>query len=167
MALSEQKSSILITGDENGLGLVLAQRLVVLGHQVIVVGRSQIKLDHARKQCEHLITLLADINQENDRVTLFERVVDDFPQVNVLINNAGDHHFLPPLTDLTSRDWEVHQEILVSNLVAPLHLSTMFLPHLSQHAHALIVNVTSIFSFFPLYNFPTYSAANGELFSFT
>ena len=69
----------------------------------------------------------------------------------------------PPLKDTSETDWSVHKEEFQVNLLAPMHLSVLLLPHFQQKANALIVNVTSIFAFFPLASHPTYSATKGKI----
>jgi uncharacterized oxidoreductase len=56
---------------------------------------------------------------------------------------------------------------LAINLDAPIHLSTLLIPGLSQRKDAAIVNITSGLAFSPLANVPVYSATKAALRSFT
>ena len=158
-ALAEQKSSILIIADEYGLGYVFINKLLELGHEVIAVGRNKAKLDHFTVENPRLRTVLTNVDNENDRIALYQRVLADYPEVNVLVYDAGVHHFLPPLQDTTDKIWTNHMEEISSNLVAPMHLSELFMEHLASKSHAMIINVSSCFAFFPYSNFPMYCAA--------
>jgi uncharacterized oxidoreductase len=60
----------------------------------------------------------------------------------------------------------MHEEIAI-NLDAPLHLTSLLLPHLLKQERAAIVNVTSGLSFVPLTATPVYCATKAALHSFT
>jgi len=163
----QDKSCIVITGAESGIGLELAKVFISQGHQVIGVGKRQDKLDAAKSQCSQLITVLCDLNIENERVAMVQKLFSDFPQVNVLINNAGVDRFPPPLSQTSDHDWACYKEEIEINLIAPIHLSILFAPHLTQKGNAMIVNVTDEKAFVPSAREPAYSAAKAGLHSFT
>ncbi|HEX9957136.1 MAG TPA: SDR family NAD(P)-dependent oxidoreductase, partial [Fibrella sp.] len=106
-----------------------------------------------------------DVGQAADRVALLEWVRSDFPQVNVLINNAGIQRRMQ-LTN-SVEDWSECQQEIAINLEAPIHLSTLFIPHLMQHPRSAIMNVTSGLAFVPGAFAPIYSATKAALHSFT
>ncbi|GAB3642443.1 SDR family oxidoreductase [Spirosoma arcticum] len=105
------------------------------------------------------------MGQASDRVALFNWVRSDFPQVNVLINNAGIQRRMPLTSG--SGNWSESQAEIAINLEAPLHLSTLFIPHLQQKPKAAIINVTSGLAFVPGAFAPIYSATKAALHSFT
>jgi uncharacterized oxidoreductase len=162
---SQNKSTIFITGGGTGIGLALAQRLLALGHVVIVAGRRQAQLDQAQKENPALKTIQGDIGSDTSRIALFEKVVREFPDVNVLINNAGISNGAksPPLKDTTPADWQKHKDVIDINLVGTIHMSILFLPHLTTKQNALIANNTSILAFFPYAASVTYSATKGAI----
>src|SRR4051812_13990954 len=104
--LKSGKHSILVTGGSSGIGLELARCFVNLGHEVIAVSRSQEKLDKAKQSCPQLITFIADTSNENGRQALHAKIQTDFPQVDVLINNAGANLFPRNLAQTQQEDWE-------------------------------------------------------------
>ncbi len=162
---SENKSSILITGGSSGIGLALAQSFLVMGHEVIIVDKDQSKLDQAKKQHDKLSIICMDISNDQGRIQLKDRILSEFPQVNFLVNNAAVNPRPPLLKDTTESDWAMHKEEVQVNLLAPMHLSILLLPHFQQKPQAAIVNVSSIFAFIPLASHPTYSATKGNVFS--
>jgi uncharacterized oxidoreductase len=165
--LAKNKSCIVITGAESGIGLSMAKIFVSQGHQVIAVGKRQEKLDEAKSLCPQLITVFSDLSIENQRVALMQRITADFPQVNVLINNAAVNRFPAPITQATEQDWEVYKEEINTDLIAPIHLAILFLPHLVQKQNSLIVNVTCETAFVPVAIEPAYSASKAGMHSFT
>jgi uncharacterized oxidoreductase len=147
----ESKSTILITGGGTGIGLALAQRFLALGHVVIAVGRRQTVLDEAAKNNPGLLTVQGDIGSDATRITLFEKVVKDFPDVNVLVNNAGFGNFgASPLKDTTADDWQSHKDVIETNLTGSIHMSILFIPHFLTKSNAMIINNTSMLAFFPI-----------------
>jgi uncharacterized oxidoreductase len=160
-----KKCTILITGVGSGIGLALAKNLISLGHKVIGVERDQGKI----QSCKSHVTdcWVYDIGQESDRVNLVERIKLQCSDINVLINNAGVNNFVPLLKDTTESDWALHKEELNVNLVAPIHLSILLLPHLVSKDNGLIINVTDVLAFVPAARFPTYCATKAALHSFT
>ena len=63
--------------------------------------------------------------------------------------------------------WERVREEIAINFEAPVHLSTLFIPHLRKQTRAAIVNITSGLSFAPMARVPVYCATKAALHSFT
>lgn len=157
--------TVLITGGGSGIGLALAERFLRAGSDVIICGRRAGKLRDAQAAHPGLHTRVCDVETAPGRLSLFEWAVGEFPQLNVLVNNAGIQRRVAQLAD--EHDWErAHQEIAI-NLEAPLHLSGLFIPHLRKQKRAAILNVTSGLGFAPLASTPIYSATKAALHSFT
>lgn len=165
-----KKSSVLITGADSGIGFAYAKHLLNLGHEVMSVGRKREKLEEAKMLCPQLITCQLDLADEQQRKKLYNDITAHFPQMNVLINNAGISGYGTAVTDMkdtTEEEWKQMSYEFNTDLVAPIHLSTLFLPHLLSKERALIANVTSLEAFVPSAQEPVYSAAKAGLHSFT
>jgi len=156
--------TILVTGGASGIGLALAERFLSAGNTVIAVGRRRDKLEEAKAKHPALHVRACDVADPGQRIALRDWAVKEFPQVNVLINNAGVQQRL----DLRApQDWEALRAELAINLDAPIHLANLFAAHFLKQPQAAIVNVTSGLSFSPLANVPVYSATKAALRSFT
>jgi uncharacterized oxidoreductase len=158
-------NTILITGGASGIGLALAERFLAHGSTVIICGRREDKLLEARQQHPGLHIRVADVAREADRIALTEWVQQAFPQVNVLVNNAGIQR-RGSLTEMTET-WSQYQSEIAINLEAPIHLALLFIPHLRQQQNPAIINVTSGLAFSPLAIAAVYSATKAALHSFT
>jgi uncharacterized oxidoreductase len=160
-------NTVLITGGASGIGLALATRLLAAGHKVIVAGRRADVLESAKSQ--GLLTVQGDVSTDEGRIALATKVIADYPDVNVLINNAGIQNRLAPLTDPAhgGQLWEQHKAEIGINLLAPMHLSFLFIPHFQTKPRAQIVNVTSGLSFAPASWMATYCATKAAAHSFT
>jgi len=156
--------TILITGGTSGIGLELAKLLLQRGNTVLVTGRAPAKLEAAKRSLAGLHTYKSDVSDPQAIRELFSRVLEDFPALDVLINNAGIMRNLNlklerELTDAT-REIEI-------DLNGPLWMIQQFLPHLKGRGEALIVNVTSGLAFVPLPVSPVYCAAKAALHSYS
>jgi uncharacterized oxidoreductase len=159
-------NTVLITGGASGIGLALAVRFLQAGSTVIVVGRRADKLAEAQQLHPGLITHQADVATAAERAELVRWVTTEYPAFNVLVNNAGIQNRIQ-LADDAASDWETRRQELVINVEAPIHLSTLLVPHLRQQPGAAIINVTSGLSFAPAAFVPMYSATKAALHSFT
>jgi uncharacterized oxidoreductase len=158
---------VVLTGAGKGIGFALAKNLLNLGHEVLIQEREQEHLDAAKMQCPELQTVQADIKTVQGRKHFAEKIIAAHPQVNVLINSATSNKFVPSLLTMSESDFPLHEFTVNVNLLAPIHLSTLFLPHFIKQPEALIANVTDILAFCPLARYPTFSATKAGLHSFT
>jgi uncharacterized oxidoreductase len=157
-------NTVLVTGGASGIGLALAERFLRAGSEVIVCGRREEKLREAQEKHPGLHIRVCDVTGESERAALFEWAVREFPRLNVLVNNAGIQ-LRVALTE--PGQWERIREEIAVNFEAPVHLSTLFIPHLGQQERAAIVNITSGLSFAPMARVPVYCATKAALHSFT
>ncbi len=158
-------NTILITGGGTGIGLALADVLVKAGNEVIICGRRQEKLAAAKQNLPDLHIKHCDVADADQRKSLFEWATGNFPNLNILINNAGiqrEINFCKGAEDTPGGESEI--EI---NLQAPVHLSALFTPYLMKQQEAAIVNVSSGLAFIPIAIMPLYCATKAALHSFS
>lgn len=151
--------TVLITGGATGIGFALAKRFHAAGNQVILVGRRENVLQEAQNQLSGSQIAVADISNADDRA----RLLRDFPNVNIIINNAAIQ-FTKPFAEQTEA--EICQEIDI-NLTAPALLTQLFLPQLHQQPHAAVINVSSGLAIVPKETCALYCATKAALHSFS
>jgi uncharacterized oxidoreductase len=155
-------NTILITGAGSGIGLSLAEDFAQLDNHVIVAGRSPEKLEIAAKK--GFKTEKVDMSDFASIQALAKRVTQNYPQLNVVINNAG----ISKLEDFVEGiDAKAEEEIITTNLLGTLRLTAAILPHLLKQKSAVIMNVSSGLAFLPNAQAPTYSATKAALHSYT
>jgi uncharacterized oxidoreductase len=157
-------NTVLITGGASGIGLALAERFLRAGSDVILCGRREEKLREVQTTHPEMKIRVCDVASEAERLALLDWAVGEFPGLNVLVNNAGIQRRVQ-LTE--TEEWGSTRQEIAINLEAPIHLSTLFIPHLSKQEHPAILNVTSGLAFVPLAGAPIYSATKAALHSFT
>lgn len=157
-------STILITGGGSGIGLAMAERFQAAGGEVIICGRRKDKLEEIKAKFPKFHTRRCDIAKDSERVDLMDWATKSFPNLNVLVNNAG----IQRQVKLSENEpWEITREEIATNFDAPVHLCRLFIPHLLKKEHSAIVNVTSGLAFSPLAFVPVYCSTKAALRSFT
>src|SRR5437762_3826069 len=87
-SMNLRNRTILITGGSAGIGLAFALKFLELGNEVIVTGRRQKVLDQAKAKHLNLHTIQSDVADPAQITSLAARVKADFPNLDVLMNNA-------------------------------------------------------------------------------
>lgn len=158
-------NTVLITGGATGIGLELAKQFIANGNNVIICGRRENKLKEAKALLPQLVTKQCDISDIDQRRKLFNFCVEQFPTINILVNNAGiqrEIDFRKGETDYLNGDNET-----AINLEATFHLTALFSPHFMKQKESAIVNVSSGLGIVPLVIVPIYSATKSALHSFS
>lgn len=162
MKLSD--NTVLITGGSSGIGLALAEAFLYEGSKVLICGRHEIRLAAARAMLPDLNTHACDVSKEGDRLALLDWVREEFPRINVLVNNAGIQRDVD-LTRGLDQFLEGENEIRV-NLEAPILLTGMFAPLLTKNRDAAVINVSSGLGFVQAATMPVYSASKAGMHGF-
>jgi len=157
---------VLITGGSEGIGRGLAERFLKAGSTVVVTGRSQERLERAARELAGLHVFRNDISQPGERIRLAEHIKSQFPNLNVVINNAGIQRRIALAADLAP--WAERQTEIDTLLSAPIHLNHLLIPPMLKHGRPCwMVNVTSGGAFIPQIFAPIYSACKAALHSYT
>jgi uncharacterized oxidoreductase len=158
-------STILITGGTSGIGLELVKQLTELGATVLVTGRNADALKETSKQFPNVNTFQSDVSDPKAIAQLYQEVTQRFPNLNLLINNAGQMRLID-LQEGTLDLENINQEI-ATNLSGTIQMVHQFLPHLLQKSSAAIVNVSSGIAFMPYSVAPIYSASKAGVRAYT
>lgn len=158
-------NTILVTGGTSGLGLELATQLLALGNTVLITGRDQARLDQTQKQLPKVHTFRSDVSDPAAIALLFQQTTQQFPDLNILINNAGEMRRLDLLDPAIDQD-DANREIAI-NLSGPVRMVQAFLPHLRTKNVAAIMNVSSGLAFIPFPISPIYGATKAGLRAYT
>lgn len=160
-------NEVLITGGATDIGFALADAFLKAGSQVVICGRRKDKLDEASARLSGVKTIQADVATPEGRSALIAQSLACFPNLNILVNNAG----ISQLIQLSDTHPGELEELLRSEVeldcIAPILLATQLLPHMKQQPSAAIVNVTTALVFAPNAAFPFYAVAKTGLPAFT
>lgn len=157
------QNTIFITGGTSGIGRALAVAFHDLGNKVIIAGRRQALLDEISAAHPGIEGIQLDISDAQDIDRVAKTLIAKYPSLNVLINNAG----IMPFDDPSSQvDDAVSQQILETNLLGPIRLTSALIGHLKAQPRATIIHNTSILAYVPIASNAVYSASKAALHSY-
>lgn len=133
-----------ITGSTSGIGKYTAIGLARLGAQVVILGRDQARLDSVLEEIKsqtgnnHVYAHKVDLSSLNEVRLLADTIKQNYPCVDVLINNAGTFH-----TDYTLSKDNIEMQFAVNHL-AHFLLTNLLLEHIKESKQGRIINVSSM-----------------------
>lgn len=133
-----------ITGGNRGIGAAAAAALAREGSGVVLAARDAERLDRVAAELEaagaRALAVPTDITNEAQVSGLFERTIERFGRVDVLINNAGAFDG-GPLDELTLATWE---KVMAVNLRGPFLCTREAFRIMKRQRSGRIINVASI-----------------------
>jgi len=165
--MPENCATTLITGASSGIGAATARTLAGKGMRVILTARRLERLLDLKTEIKEndgdVEIFQADLTREDERQSLFDKVIFTCGQPDVLINNAGAGWY----GYYANMPWEITHDILALNISASMHLTHLFLPGMLARRTGHIINIGSIAGSFPNQGVAIYSATKSFLDAFT
>ncbi|MBV8252114.1 MAG: SDR family NAD(P)-dependent oxidoreductase [Chitinophaga sp.] len=159
------QNTVLITGGSAGIGFQLATLLADAGNTVIITGRDAARLAHAATALPSVHTFNGDITNATDVNRLVAWIKHDFPDLNMVINNAGAASLNDLRADTDTFAKASHE--MLTNYLSVIRLNELLIPLLEKQSASAIVNVSSIFAFAPGKKLASYAATKAALHSYT
>ncbi|OBK53173.1 SDR family oxidoreductase [Mycobacterium sp. 1081908.1] len=156
-------NTVLVTGGGSGIGRGLAEAFHRLGNQVVIAGRRREPLQAVAADNPGIQTLSLEQGDPADIRRFATELTDRYPDLNVVVNNAG----VQRVEDLTTTSPSAAELTVAINLLGPIRLTAALLPSLLKKPRAAILNVTSGLAFIPSAVTPTYCATKAALHSYT
>ena len=98
---------VVVTGAGTGIGRATAEALAELGATIVLVGRTQSKIDEVKAAIEKsggkAEAFAADVSKEADVARLRDFVKGKWGRAKAIVNNAGNN-FISPITELVDRE---------------------------------------------------------------
>lgn len=128
--------TIVITGASDGIGAAAARSLHSLGNRIVVVGRSAEKTAAVARELDSDY-LLADFARLDDVRALAQTLLERYPRIDVLANNAGG------IMGKREETVDGHEKTLQVNHLAPFLLTNLLLDRLAE-SRASVINTSSV-----------------------
>ena len=163
----EGKKAI-ITGGDSGIGRAVALAFAREGADVLISYLSEEEpdaLETARvveEAGKRAIKAPGDISEESQCQAVVQRAVDEFGQIDVLVNNAAHQMTVSGIADVDS---ELLDRTFKTNIYAMFWLVKEALPHMPEGGS--IINVASIQAYQPSPTLLPYSSTKGAIVTFT
>lgn len=157
-------NTILITGGGSGIGRGLAEALHRFGNKVIISGRRKGHLAETIKANPGMQSVELDVNDPASIAAVAKKLIAEYPNLNVLINNAG-------IMMMDNAAGIIEEDLLVStvttNVLGPIRLTSALIEHLKKQPSATVVNMSSVLGYVPLAVAAVYSSTKAALHSYT
>ncbi|CAK1590630.1 unnamed protein product [Parnassius mnemosyne] len=144
--MSFEKKVVIITGASSGIGAATAVLFSKEGAYVVLVGRNETKLNDVASRCvtKHLI-VKADVSKEPEVKNIVDQTINEFGNIDVLINNAGLVRYgSVGMGNMLN----AYDEVMATNMRGVIQLTSLCVDHLIE-SKGNIVNVSSIGGLFP------------------
>ena len=158
-------NTILITGGNSGIGCGLAKAFHEAGNKVVIAGRRAGPLQEVADAHPGMTWHVVDMTDAAAIRAFAQEVAGAYPDLNVLVNNAGIMRIEPLAGESIGLD-DAEEQVAV-NLLGPIRLSAALLPHMRGRAGATLINVSSGLAFVPFAMVPTYCATKAAIHSYT
>jgi 3-hydroxy acid dehydrogenase/malonic semialdehyde reductase len=135
--------TVFITGATSGIGKATAEFLAKHSYRLILCGRNQDRLKELKQTLSKqtaITTLQFDVRDKEAVFSAIESLPENFRDIDVLINNAGNAHGMSSIQDGDINDWDAMLDINVKGL---LYVSRAILPKMIEKNTGFIVNIGS------------------------
>jgi NADP-dependent 3-hydroxy acid dehydrogenase YdfG len=137
------KKTVLITGATSGIGKATAIELAKEGMNLILCGRRQERLNELKTELQKqtkVHTLSFDVRDKEKVQQQINSLPEEFQQIDILINNAGNAHGLDFIQNGSTDDWDAMIDINVKGL---LYVSKQIIPQMVERGSGHIINIGS------------------------
>lgn len=155
-----EKKVMLITGASGGMGKALTEWFLKQNYRLVLHYHSRI-ID--QPESENLMTVQCDLRDENQIISMIDKINSRFGIVDVLINNAG--------ISKSSMSWKTEfdawKDTMAINLDAPFLLSKAVIPGMRTKHGGKIVNISSVVAQSGAIGTSAYAASKAGLIGLT
>jgi len=156
-------NTIFITGGGSGIGRGLAEAFHERGNKVIISGRRRGNLEEVVAANPGMAAVELDITDAPSIDAVAARLIADYRDLNVLVNNAGI--MLPDHADGPIND-KLLVDTVTTNLMGPIRMTSALVEHLKGKKDAVIAYTSSVVGFVPMAVTAVYSATKAALHSY-
>jgi 3-oxoacyl-[acyl-carrier protein] reductase len=142
----------IVTGASRGIGRSIAKRLASDEFAVVVnyagkADEAQKVVDEIRAADGEAVAIKADVGNPEDVKRLFEKTIETFGGVNVVVNNAG----IMPLSPIAKGDVETFDKVIATNLRGTFLVFAHAAQHLTEGGRIIAFSSSVLAKSFPTY----------------
>jgi short-subunit dehydrogenase len=161
--------NIIITGGTKGIGRAIADAFAAEGAHLAVCSRTASDLESMRTEYKtkfpacQLLTRPVDVSSKAQLLEFAEWILQDWEQIDALINNAGV--FIPG--EILKEESGKLETMMETNLYSAYHLTRAIAPRMIEQGKGHIFNICSIASLFAYPNGGSYSISKFAMLGFS
>lgn len=132
-----------ITGATSGIGRATAKLFAENGLKIIICGRREERLKALSQELSEFTevhTLSFDVRNRAEVEEAIKSLPQEFSEIDILINNAGNAHGLDTIDQGNVEDWDAMLDINVKGL---LYVTNTILPTMLSNKSGHIINIGS------------------------
>jgi NAD(P)-dependent dehydrogenase (short-subunit alcohol dehydrogenase family) len=160
----------LITGGNQGLGFAIARAYVGAGASVFLCARDAGRLEEARARLaveaapgQRVLAEPADVTAEADVTAVCRAAIAAFPDLHVLVNNAGVYG---PMGAIDEIDWSAWVRAIAVNFLGSVLMCRALVPHFKARGRGKIIQLSGGGATSPLPNLSAYAASKAAIVRF-
>lgn len=158
----------IVTGGNAGIGEAIAKLFAHEGAAVTITGRRNTELDRVAtaimKVGGKALAIVGSVTDDGHVRDVVRRTIQQFGQIDVLVNNAGIGDFGKRLHEMDDATWA---QVLDVNLTGVFRMTRAVVPEMLKRGRGAIVNISSIASLVGIPTLPVYAASKGALDALT
>ena len=134
----------LVTGATSGIGRATAIKLSESGFDLILCGRRSSELEKLKSQLSNVVkihTLIFDVSDRTSVELQLNSLPEEWINIDVLVNSAGNAHGLSPIYKGEIEDWDA---MLDANVKGLLYVSRAIIPQMVERRKGHIINLSSV-----------------------
>lgn len=132
----------LITGATSGIGMATAKLFAQKGHKLILCGRRTERLNQLKNELNTEVhTLRFDVRNREDVFDAIDSIPEEFQNIDILLNNAGNAHGLSSIQQGNLDDWDT---MIDGNVKGLLYVTKAILPTMIDRNTGFIINIGSV-----------------------
>lgn len=164
----------IVTGGSGVLCGAMARTLAAVGANVVILGRSAEKAEHAAQEIRaaggQALALTADVLDKPSLEAVRERVLQTYGKIDILINGAGGNHpkaTTNPQLPFFSLELSAVEQVFGTNFTGTFLACQVFGQPMAEQKSGVILNITSMSAYRPLTRVSAYGAAKAAVINFT
>lgn len=163
MSLPLDKRVAIVTGANQGLGLAIARAYIQAGASIMMCARDAALLEKAGTEVRSaagasqvVLAQAADVSAPADVDRLMAAAFQAFPQVHILVNNAGVYG---PMGSIEEVDWQEWAKAISINLNGSALMYRAIIPHFKKNRYGKIIQLSGGGASNPLPGISAYAAS--------
>jgi len=160
----------IITGANQGLGKAIAHAFIQAGASVFLCARDDLKLREVQIELQSICkadqkveAMRADVSKPEDVDLFISAALATFPQIHILVNNAGVYGPKGPIEDVEWNEWV---QVIEVNLLGSILTVKALLPHFRAHRYGKIIQLSGGGATAPLPFISAYAASKAGIVRF-